>query len=249
MDSTAWATALDTLRQYTFKITTPQGAGTGFMLTRESGHHVCGIATAYHVIKHAHEWEEPIKLQHTATGGQVVIRAQQRYIFTDPARDVAVTMFTNEDIALPPAELTLVPEDKHIKPGIPIGWAGYPAVAPNEFSFFSGAVSCFLEPQLSYLVDGVAINGVSGGPAFTVLPENVVHLVGVVSAYIPNRMMTGESLPGVCFVVGMHSFYQFIKQIKSVEEAQEKQKQLEAEQSSGGDSSKATPGLTGTPHS
>ncbi len=145
-------------------------------------------------------------------------------------RDIAVTMFTNEKIELPSDELTLVPEDKHIKPGIHIGWAGYPSVAPNDFSFFSGAVSCFLESQLSYLVDGVAINGVSGGPALTVMPKNIIHLVGLVSAYIPNRMM-GESLPGVCFVVGIHSFYQFIKKIKSVDEAQDKQKELQAEQS------------------
>jgi hypothetical protein len=117
-------------------------------------------------------------------------------------------MFRNEDITLPTSELTLVPEDKHIKPRIPIGWAGYPASPPNDFSFFCSAVSCFLESALSYLVDGVAINGVSGSPALTVLPENVVHLVGVVSAYIPNRI-TGKSLPGVYFVVGMHSFYQF----------------------------------------
>lgn len=229
MESTAWATALETLSKYTFKVLTPQVTGTAFMLTRENPRRVVGIATAYHVINHAHAWEEPIKLLHTSTAHQIVLRHDERYVFTDPKRDIAVIMFQNKSLKLPDTELTLVPEDKHMRPGIPIGWAGYPMVAPNHFSFFSGTISCFLPDEFSYLVDGVAINGVSGSPAFSVLPGNVIHLVGVVSAYIPNRT-TGESLPGVCFVVGMHSFYKFIKQIKSVEEAEEKAKQIQAEQ-------------------
>ena len=109
---------------------------------------------------------------------------------------------------------------------------GYPALAPNHLSFFTGSISCYLDDQLAYLVDGVAINGVSGAPAFTVFSkgEEKIHLVGLVSGYIPSRA-TGESLPGVCFVVGIHPFHEFIRGIKSLEEAQEKIEQIQNEQS------------------
>jgi len=188
-----------------------------------------GIATAYHVIAHAYEWEEPIKLIHAETGRQIVLRVSDRFILANPLRDAAVIVLFNQDTAYPREELSLVPEDKHLKPGIPLGWVGYPAVAPDDLSFFSGSVSCFLGSQLAYLVDGVAINGVSGGPAFSVISGEEIDLVGVVSAYIPNRA-TGENLPGVCFVVGMHSFYDSIKTIKSVEDARLKAVEMKAEQ-------------------
>lgn len=81
---------------------------------------------------------------------------------------------------------------------------------------------------MAYLVDGVAISGVSGGPAFIVTDEGAPFIMGVVTAYIPNRV-TGESLPGVCLVAGIHRFYDFIKEINSVEEAREKAKELEKE--------------------
>ncbi|MDP3182279.1 MAG: serine protease [Desulfobaccales bacterium] len=230
MDVTAWAKALETLQAYSFKISTPSSSGTGFLIKCGITNNIYGVATAYHVIEHAHQWEEPIKLLHTASGKQVVIRHPDPFIFHKPLQDVAIILFFNKELALPEEELNLVPEDKSIKAGIPIGWVGYPAVAPNNFSFFTGAVSCFLQDQLAYLVDGVAINGVSGGPAFTVTDDGTPLIMGVVTAYIPNRA-TGESLPGVCFVASIHRFYDFIKEIKSVEEAREKAKEIEKETS------------------
>lgn len=64
MKPTAWADALEKLKDDTFKIKTPAVGGTGFMLTRVRGTQISGIATAYHVIGHAAEWEEPIPLHH-----------------------------------------------------------------------------------------------------------------------------------------------------------------------------------------
>lgn len=210
------------------------------MLTAPNSQGFCSVATAYHVVGHAHQWEQPIRLTHAATNTRTILHSTERYVFTNPKADLAVIVLINKDFDLPDADPRLFPEDQHIKPGIQIGWAGYPAVAPNDFSFFSGNVSCFLQKDLAYLVDGVAINGVSGGPAFCVLPDDDLNLVGVVTAYIPNRV-SGESLPGVCFVAGISPLYHVVKEIKSVDEAEDKARQVEAEQSPAGDALKAAP--------
>ncbi len=183
------------------------------MLTTPNPQGFSSIATAFHVIDHARQWEEPIKLIHAHTKKSIFLRRPERYIFTNIKADLAVIVFMNEEFTLPTEDPILFPEDKYIKPGIQIGWAGYPAVAPNDFSFFSGSVSCYLSNEQSYLVDGVAINGVSGGPAFCVLPEEKVHIICVVTAYVPNRV-SGESLSGVCFVAGVAPLYNAVKHLK-----------------------------------
>jgi hypothetical protein len=220
MEDTLWASALETVKGYTFKISTPNSMGTGFLITK-SFNDILAVATAYHVISHAYEWEDPIKLLHSATNKQIVLKSPDRFIFVKKQRDVAVIMFQKEDLKIAKKILTISPEGKFLRPGIQIGWAGYPAIAPEQFSFFSGCVSCLLEREEAYLVDGVAINGVSGGPAFTVFSNGDIHIIGLVSAYIPNRV-TGESLPGVCFVASIMPFYDFIKGIKSLDEARKK---------------------------
>jgi len=153
MDETRWATALESVKKYTFKIATPDGSGTGFMLTAPNAQSICGVATAYHVVAHSHQWEEPIRLTHAGNGASTVLHTAERYIFANPEKDLAVVVCQNETFELPKHDPVLFPEDKHIKPGIQIGWAGYPAVAPNDFSFFSGDVSCFLQKELAYLGD------------------------------------------------------------------------------------------------
>jgi len=227
-----WANAVEKAKQVSFRIETPQGSGTGFLATYRDSSDLCGVATAYHVIGHSHEWEEPIKLTHSATGEQVLLRQADRFIFADSARDTALIIFSKGDLKFKTETLTLAPKDKSLKVGMMLGWAGYPMVAPTDFCFFSGCVSCYLNSEQACLVDGVAINGVSGGPAFTVLGKDSIYLIGVVSAYIPNRA-TGESLPGVCVVVGISPFYKFMKVINSTEDAREKANQVESGQPAG----------------
>jgi hypothetical protein len=75
-------------------------------------------------------------------------------------------------------------------------------------------VSAWVEAETAYLVDGVAINGVSDGPAF--IPEHV--LVGVVSAYVPNRA-TGEPLPGLAVVRGVEQFHDLAESFRTLDDA------------------------------
>jgi hypothetical protein len=178
------------------------------------------VATAYHVIRNAHRWEQPIRLQHTETCKEVLLRVDDRVISINEKNDSAIVIFGKKDLQIITEPLPLAPEGKHLRPGVEIAWAGYPAVAPDEFCFFSGHVSCFLKKDGAYLVDGVAINGVSGGPAFSRVDEEV-HFIGIVTGYIPNRV-AGETLPGVCFVTSIAPFQEALKMINTLEEAKEK---------------------------
>ena len=66
-----------------------------------------------------------------------------------------------------------------------------------------------------YLVDGVAINGVSGGPAFF---SGAVLSRGRSLAYIPNRN-TGEVLPGLAVVRGVSQFHDVADGFRTLDEA------------------------------
>jgi hypothetical protein len=80
--------------------------------------------------------------------------------------------------------------------GAEVGWLGFPAIAQYTLCFFSGNVSAWQEWRNAYLIDGVAINGVSGGPVIYSTPTDGVQIVGCISAYRANRA-TGEALPGL----------------------------------------------------
>jgi len=72
-------------------------------------------------------------------------------------------------------------------------------------------------------VDGVAINGVSGGPAFSINKDNEVQIIGVVSAYVPNRA-TGAQLPGLCVIRDVAPLQTMIKGLNNLEEAKQQEK-------------------------
>ena len=197
------ADALDTVRQYVVQVRTPDGFGTGFMAAASDK--AVGIATAWHVIKHALRSKQPITVVHPATGCSVTLNKKHSppgQIRMEERLDTALVLFSKGLLPLPDSLPSLAPKGKKLREALEIGWCGYPALAPRTLCFFSGRISAWIESEISYLVDGVAINGVSGGPAFFVgdsdgVAETVV--VGLVTAYIPNRA-AGECLPGVSWI-------------------------------------------------
>lgn len=222
MSTFKWYNAVELLDPFVFKILTPKGSGTGFQIFSSFKNNLYGVATAYHVIAQAYEWEQPIKLIHHLTKKIVLLKSDERAIFTFPGKDLAFILFNKKDLPEVSAVPELVQKDSYLKRGVGIGWCGFPAVASNELCFFSGHVSCYLEKENSYLVDGVAINGVSGGPAFFIPDGHETFVIGgVVTAYIPNRV-TGETLPGVCFVSSVESYLKTLEELKSLEDAQQK---------------------------
>lgn len=212
-----WHKAVDLVSPYLVRITTPSGSGTGWLVSRSDTTDLCGVATAAHVIDHAHEWDEPIRLFHPSSGGSILLKSDERSIHLAPELDSAAIVFSAGDLALPKESLELAEADSHYKPGVELGWLGFPAVAPTEVCFFSGRVSAFLENECSYLIDGVAINGVSGGPVFTSFGD-ILEMVGIVSAYIPN-LATGNVLPGVAVVRDVTQFHDLTQRLRNFDEA------------------------------
>lgn len=217
-----WSEAIALLEPHVVRIMTPRGSGTGFLVSAAADGGMCAIATAAHVLADAHYWEQPIRVIHQQSGKTLLLRSADRAIFLEEANDTAALIFSRADLPLPDNPLNLAPEGKTLKIGNEIGWLGFPAVAPSEMCFFSGRVSASRRDGREYLVDGVAINGVSGGPAVWNGGDRVT-LIGVMSAYIANRA-TGETLPGLTVIQNVHQFHEVSKLFKTVDEAKQQEK-------------------------
>lgn len=224
----SWTAVYKMIQPYIVRIRTPSGYGTGFLFAYGANRTVCAFATAAHVVDHAQEWDEPIRITHHGSGSTVLLNAKERAILVDSSRDTASIVTANVGMNLPDELLMLVPANEMKLVGVEVGWVGFPCVAPSRLCFFSGRVSAAIDPGDSYLLDGVAINGVSGGPVFAEYPADTPQLMGTVSAYISNRA-TGESLPGLLKVQDLTAVHEVIQRLNSLGEAQKK----EAEQQAG----------------
>lgn len=238
-----WQQAIEKIRPYIVGIRTSQGAGTGFFLEKSATHDVVGVATASHVINHADTWKEGIRIRHYASGKEIYLESDKRVIDVDKEKDTATILFSNKIVKMPfpGAPLELVPEGKRVKLGVEIGWLGFPAISRKNLCFFSGRTSCWLEGEGAYLVDGVAINGVSGGPAFY-LPDDVdLRVIGIVTHYIANRA-TGETLPGLCVIQDVSPFQKKVKLIRNLGEAKKEEQRKKDEQAKDNPPPAAIPG-------
>jgi hypothetical protein len=203
MDSKTWNICLDYVKKYAVKIETPTGFGTGFfvMQTKIAEILMINIATAYHVVKHAHDWLEPIKITHINTNKTVQLnphKSENEYeVFFEGDRDVAIIRFQAGILDIREEAPLLTPPKFLLYPGIEIGWCGFPVMAPDTLCFFNGHISAHSISN-DYYVDGTVINGVSGAPVFTQALGNT-FIIGIVSGYIPNQQM-GSTTPGLSIV-------------------------------------------------
>ncbi len=141
MPELTWSQAVEIIAPHVMRIATPQGSGTGFLISNGHNNAVCGIATAAHVVDHAHYWEEPIRIDHVSSGKSVVVRRQERAVFLDEGRDTAAILFNRGDLPIPTDPLPLAPKDMFLKVGNKIGWLGFPAIPAASLCFFSGDIS------------------------------------------------------------------------------------------------------------
>ena len=250
-----WDQAIAAISPHVVKIETPSGHGTGFLTVYNHDKTWCGIATAAHVVDHADEWQQPIRIKREVKSPKF-LKADERVIFLDRGSDSAVVLFLKGELDLPESPIALLPTDTPCGIGLDIGWMGYPAIEPNTLCFFAGTVSAWLAARRSYLVDGVAIHGVSGGPVFHCPSQDEVRIIGCVSAYHANRA-TGEALPGLLRAQDVSHFHGVAKRIQDVDEANAKKREFEAAQAEKAkaaeivagtvtDKSEATPPTAGT---
>jgi hypothetical protein len=183
---------------------------------------LCGIATALHVVENADEWQQPIKLIHHLSGKNLFLKGSDRAILTNPLTDSAVILIPKPDFPFPDNTLPLLPVSNKLEIGNEVGWLGFPGIDSKVLCFFSGNISA--KKDKNYLIDGVAIHGVSGGPVLYVTQTEGVQIVGIVSFYRANRL-TGETLPGLLYAQDVSHFHDVINSIKSIEDAKQKQQE------------------------
>jgi hypothetical protein len=228
----SWNQAYKAVEPYVVKIDTPAGSGTGFFFAYNTDKSLVSIATALHVVAETNDWRQPLKIRQVASKKQLLVEHGERAILPDYDRDTAVILLatnfvTASGIVLPENMLPLFPSDQFKRVGTNLGWVGYPAIAPYTLCLFQGAVSAFNSGNDSYYLDGVAINGVSGGPVFEYTSKDLKgaiappKIVGIVSAYHYNRQ-SGGNLPGLLMAHDATHLNKIVKDLKDVDEGQKK---------------------------
>ena len=148
------------------KIETQGGSGTGFLCLYNNDRSIVGIATAHHVNSYATEWDQSIRIRHLSGEVLTLPPDSNRAIRINHLNDSAVIILLKQHLPFPDTLIPLLPKEKTLPIGSEVGWLGYPAIEPHQACFFCGNVSARRRWPAGCLVDGVAINGVSGGPVF-----------------------------------------------------------------------------------
>ena len=133
-----WDSIVDKLNSHIVKIETQDGHGTGFLALYNEDKTLCGVATAMHVVAHANEWQQPIRLKHHLSGETVFIEVKkdERAIWLEQETDSAVILFPKKEFPLPEDSISLLPRTSSINIGVEVGWLGFPNVAPDDLCFF-----------------------------------------------------------------------------------------------------------------
>jgi len=224
-----WDQIVKKASPYIVKIETQSVHGTGFLSLYNETKTWSGIATALHVVDHADSWKQPIKIIHHESNEFVFLEDDKRVIYKDYNTDSAVVLFLKENLPFPENLVSLFPSQTPLGIGCEVGWLGFPAVAPLDLCFFPGNISARQEARKAYLIDGVAINGVSGGPVIFPTETDGVQIIGTVSAYRANRA-TGKALPGLLIAQDVSHFHDVANHIRSIDDANKKKLELEKSQ-------------------
>ena len=220
-----WFQLFDKISPCIVKIETPHGHGTGFYcLTTEGG--LTGIATARHVVQHADYWHQPIRIIHES--GTIFLDHNERVVLLgDPKHDSSIVLFPDLQgiFKFPKVIPPLLPAKNIIKVGVEVAWIGYPAIGSlvNKECFFFGRISTYDEK--SYFIDGVAINGVSGGPVAYLHEKGHPFIIGTISAYAPNLSNDTYPYPGLAIAENLSNLHNIAKHLSDLDEARKKRSQ------------------------
>lgn len=239
-----WHDAYNIVRQHVVRIQTPKGYGTGFLAFYNRDRSWCGIATAAHLVTDAAIWRQPIRMWAEAAPIPVpaTLMPEDRMITLDGVTDVAVVSIPTGVLPLPEKPLAMIARDEACDIGTDVGWL---ACKSMEFEigtlcFFRGTVSTVLRNHNTYLLDGLVVDGASGGPVFHCPKPGQVQIVGSVSAYRAERA-NGESLPGLVRAYDLSGVHDEAAWAKRTGEKEAKQRVLEQTQSGLADTFPSSP--------
>lgn len=206
--SLPWDQVIDRVAKCVFSIEAGDSAGSAFLVTlgrnEQAGTFHAMLATAWHVLADLKQGEGTLQLKSWGRGRTYSDNSHRMgFMRLGPeVFDTGVVYVEDREPVVEIADLLpLFPSDSVLARGSSIGWLGFPAIAEPELCFFKGTISGYLNDPPTYLADGVAINGVSGGPVF----DDRCHLIGLVSAYIPNRVDGNIVLPGLAAVTPINA--------------------------------------------
>lgn len=220
-----WNQVVEKVTPYIVKIETPMGHGTGFIFVCNENKSLYGVATALHVVSYADQWQQPIRIYQPSSGKSLFLSYDQRVIFPEWTKDSGVVLIPNRELVFPEKLIPLFPTESPLAIGVEVAWLGFPAIEPYTLCFFSGNISARQDFRNAYLIDGVSINGVSGGPVIYLSNADEAQIVGTVSAYKANRA-GGDALPGLLIAQDVSHFHDVVNRIRSIDEANKKKQQL-----------------------
>lgn len=203
-----WDKIVDLAERVVFQIWTGETAGTCFAISigrqpkSSSAHYI--FATAWHVVENT--IDSDFSLNMLSANGKIRFEAKSGYyqiirLGSEVFDTTLIYLRTSEEIVAQNHLLPMLDWDLEMPKGSEIGWVGFPKIGGGEFCFFKGTISGHVKSPPTYLVDGVAINGVSSGPAL----DNHAHIIGLVSSYIPNQLDKYITLPGLVGLIPINA--------------------------------------------
>jgi hypothetical protein len=123
-----WNAVVNKVTPYVVKIDTPDGHGTGFLCLYNHDRTFLGIATARHVVAHADNWQQPIRLHHHPSQSVALLKEGERIIIPDHETDSAIILVwldKLEKFKLPQSLIPLLPTTIYLPIGTEIGWLGF----------------------------------------------------------------------------------------------------------------------------
>lgn len=215
--SADWTKVIPKIEPLCFQVLAGDSLGTGFAVgvSRADGGRHTMLATALHVVESVLGNDNPIEI--VRSDGSVMSKhaAGPLRIFPvgPPENDTALIHVETREPLVTPEQLCGMPLETMLCRGTPVGWLGYPGLVFPELCFFEGVISGYQNEPPMYLIDGVAVNGVSGGPAF----DETGLLVGLVSAYLPNQIDSRRTLPGLMILTPLNIIRLWMQEILGAE--------------------------------
>jgi Trypsin-like peptidase domain len=222
-----WSSLVSKITPFVVRIQTKDKFGTGFIFWQNETY--CCIATAKHVISDANEpgWEQPILIIQP-NGNSIRFYPDLRNIkqSEDESGDSAAILVYKSGLVIPDSCLPLWNWSLIPPIGTEVGWLGYPALIHHtqlQPSFFSGIISNVFTELSQFMIDGVSIHGVSGGPVFCCSGDEMPRVIGTISSYFANRVYVSGSIeawPGLALSHDFSVFQPVIDDLESLNKSE-----------------------------